>query len=508
MAVVSSRPAIDIEGLTVEDLRDRRVAVLGFARSGIALARFLVDAGARVTIYDVRPPEELGGQIDALEGRVADLLLGPEIDPAAALAGQDLVATSPSVSARYPTTEPRLRTALADLEAAGRVPIAGEVDLFLHLCPATTIGVTGTKGKTTTASLIAAVLGGDSDGGDRRVWLGGNTGTPLIERVVEMGPQDRVVLELSELQLATLSRGTDVAVYTNVTADHLDRHGSVDAYRAVKARLAALTWERGGVVVLNDDDPFVAGLGGLAEPPDSAKGSVLRYGLGPPADHGIGVADGHIVAAGGPPIMPVAEVPLPGRHNLSNVLAAVAVGLHFGIAPATIRAAVRAFPGVEHRLETVAIRERVRFVNDSQGTQPDAVVAALHAFEPPIVLIAGGRDKGLDLDALAVEVGRRVHAAVLIGESAEELERLFRNAGLPRIERAATMDEAVRRANEIARAAHEGDAGGSGEAVVLLSPAAASFDMFEDYAARGAAFKEAVVRLDKTPAQPRGDASR
>jgi UDP-N-acetylmuramoylalanine--D-glutamate ligase len=206
--------------------------------------------------------------------------------------------------------------------------------------------------------------------------------------------------------------------------------------------------------------------------------------------------------------MPVAEVPLPGRHNLSNVLAAVAAGLHFGITPATIRAAVRAFPGVEHRLETVAIRERVRFVNDSQGTQPDAVVAALHAFEPPIVLIAGGRDKGLDLEALAVEVGRRVHAAVLIGESAEELERLFRNAGLARIERAATMDEAVRRADKIARAAHEGDAGGSGEAVVLLSPAAASFDMFEDYAARGAAFKAAVVRLGTMPAQPRGDASR
>jgi UDP-N-acetylmuramoylalanine--D-glutamate ligase len=499
MAVVASRPAIDLEGLTVDDLRDRRVAVLGFARSGVALARFLVDAGARVTIYDVRPPEELGGQIDALQGRPADLLLGPEIDPAATLADQDLIATSPSVSARYPTTEPRLRAALADLEAAGRVPIAGEVDLFLHLCAATTIGVTGTKGKTTTASLIAAVLGGGSDGGDRRVWLGGNIGTPLIERVVEMGPQDRVVLELSELQLATLSRGTDVAVYTNVTADHLDRHGSVEAYRAVKARLAALTWERGGVVVLNDDDPFVAGLADPAK--GSGPASILRYGLAPPADHGFGVADGHIVAAGGPPIMSVAEVPLPGRHNLSNVLAAVAVGLHFGITPATIRAAVQAFPGVEHRLETVAIRERVRFVNDSQGTQPDAVVAALQAFEPPIVLIAGGRDKGLDLDALAVEVGRRVHAAVLIGESAEELERLFRNAGLARIERAATMDEAVRRADEIARAAHESgardvggarEAAGAREAVVLLSPAAASFDMFEDYAARGAAFKAAV----------------
>jgi UDP-N-acetylmuramoylalanine--D-glutamate ligase len=513
MAAVGSRPAIDLAGLTVEGLRDRRVAVLGFARSGLALARFLVDAGAHVTVYDVRPPEELGGQIDALEGRPAELLLGPEIDPAAALTGQDLIATSPSVSARYPTTEPRLRAALAGVETAGRVPVAGEVDLFLHLCPATTIGVTGTKGKTTTASLIAVVLEGGLEGADQRVWLGGNIGTPLIERVVDMNPRDRVVLELSELQLATLSRGTDVAVYTNVTADHLDRHGSVEAYQAVKARLATLTWERRGVVVLNEDDAVVAGLAGLAGSGEgSGQASVVHYGLGPPGDGGIGVADGVILAARGESIMPVAEVPLPGRHNLSNVLAAVAVGLHFGVATAAIRAAVRAFPGVEHRLETVAIRDGVRFVNDSQGTQPDAVVAALQAFEAPIVLIAGGRDKGLDLVALAVEVARRVHGAVLIGESAEELERLFRNAGLERIERAATMDEAVRRADAIARAAIEsgareaGGAGEAGEAVVLLSPAAASFDMFEDYAARGAAFKaavEAIVAGDSTETSPR-----
>jgi UDP-N-acetylmuramoylalanine--D-glutamate ligase len=514
MAVASSRSSLDLEGLTAEDLRDRRVAVLGLARSGVALVRFLVDAGAHVTVYDLRPAEELGGQIEALEGRSAELSLGPEIDPAAVLAGQDLIATSPSVSARYPTTEPRLRAALAEVEAAGSVPIAGEVDLFLHLCPATTVGVTGTKGKTTTASLIAAVLDGGHDDGNRRVWLGGNIGTPLIEHVLDMKPRDRVVLELSELQLATLSRGTDVAVYTNVTADHLDRHGSVEAYRAVKARLAALTWERGGVVVLNEDDPFVAGLGRPPEPPPPGGRSILRYGLGPPADGRIGVADGRIVASNGESIMPVADVPLPGRHSLSNVLAAVAVALHFGLPPAAIQAAVRAFPGVEHRLETVAIRDGVRFVNDSQGTQPDAVVAALRAFEPPIVLIAGGRDKGIDLGALATEVGRRAHGAVLIGESAADLERLFRDAGLERIERAASMDDAVRGADAMARAAIGAgprDAGGAhvtASAVVLLSPAAASFDMFEDYAARGAAFKAAVARLANTPGHANGEVSR
>src|SRR3990170_2097532 len=278
-----------LEDLSVEALRGRSVAVLGFARSGVALARFLTDAGARVTVYDRRPREELADQVAALEGRPAELLLGPDVDPAAALAGQDLVATSPSVSSRYPTTEPRLRAALGKVEKDGRVPVVGEVDLFLRLCPATTVGVTGTKGKTTTASLAAAVL----EAGDRKVWLGGNIGVPLIERVTEIAPHDRVVLELSELQLPTLSPGTDVAVYTNVTADHLDRHGSLAAYREVKARLAVLTGAVGGLLVLNDDDPFVAALGDRASggrPGEAGGGGGGRpAGPGPP---GAGAAGG------------------------------------------------------------------------------------------------------------------------------------------------------------------------------------------------------------------------
>jgi len=192
-------------------------------------------------------------------------------------------------------------------------------------------------------------------------------------------------------------------------------------------------------------------------------------------------------------ILPVAELAIPGRHNVSNALAAVATGLLFGVAPDAIRRAAAAFEGVEHRLESVAIVDGVRFVNDSQGTQPDAVAAALRAFDPPIVLIAGGRDKDVDLSALGPVVAERAAAAVLIGESGPALESLFRAAGLDRTERAATLDEAVRRADAIAR---ERIAAGDDEpATVLLSPAAASFDMFVDYAARGRAFRDAVVAL-------------
>jgi UDP-N-acetylmuramoylalanine--D-glutamate ligase len=182
---------------------------------------------------------------------------------------------------------------------------------------------------------------------------------------------------------------------------------------------------------------------------------------------------------------------VPGEHNVSNALAAIGVALLFGIAPADIRRAAGAFAGVEHRLERVAEVAGVRFVNDSQGTQPDAVIAALRAFEGPIVLIAGGRDKGVDLSELASVVADRAIAAVLIGESAPDLERRFRAAGLGTIERAGTLEAAVDTADALAR----GAIGAGGQATVLLSPAAASFDMFEDYEARGRAFKDAVRAL-------------
>jgi UDP-N-acetylmuramoylalanine--D-glutamate ligase len=192
----------------------------------------------------------------------------------------------------------------------------------------------------------------------------------------------------------------------------------------------------------------------------------------------------------------VSELAIPGRHNVSNALAAIAVALLFGVAPDGIRRAAAAFRGVEHRLETVAVVDGVRFVNDSQGTQPDAVAAALRSFERPVVLIAGGRDKGVDLTALAPVVADRASAAVLIGESGPRLGSLFRDAGLHRTERAATLEEAVARADAQARAALARGEGRPGAlATVLLSPAAASFDMFVDYAARGTAFRAAVADL-------------
>lgn len=531
MEPVTRRPidpdSLSMNGIRAGALHGRPVTVLGFARSGIALTRFLVDSGADVTIYDGRPAGELAGAIDALEGRLVRLLLGPAVDPAEAWQDAELVTSSPSINPDFPTTEPRLRAALGGLVARRREgdptapAVIWEPDLFLRLCPSPTIGITGTKGKTTTSALIHAVLGADPA---HRAILGGNMGRPIVERLPELGPDDRVVFELSELQLPTLSQGTTVAVYTNVTADHLDRHGSLEAYRRVKRRLAELV-DPSGALVLNLDDPVVATYAGLG------RARTVTYRLGDPERGGLGVVEGWIVGLGVAPlselggdmtaaagsatvgdlvgILPIAELAIPGRHNISNALAAVAVGLLFGVAPAAIRGAVAAFTGVEHRLETVDVVDGIRYVNDSQGTQPDAVTAALRAFDGPVVLIAGGRDKGVDLSGLARVVAERAAAAVLIGESAADMERLFAAAGLRTIERAPTLETAVGRASELAReaigGAGEGDAAGwrdPGEptgpaATVLLSPAAASFDMFPDYEARGRAFKTAVAALPR-----------
>jgi UDP-N-acetylmuramoylalanine--D-glutamate ligase len=285
------------------------------------------------------------------------------------------------------------------------------------------------------------------------------------------------VLELSELQLPTIGRGADVAVYTNIGADHLDRHGSVEAYRAVKARLAELSVPDGRVV-LNRDDPGCRELG-TRLPADR----LAWYGLDGSETLDARVEDGWVTVAR-ERLLPTSEVPLPGRHMLANVLAAALGATLAGADPHAIADATRGFPGVPHRLETVGTHHGARWVNDSQATIPAAAIAALEAFEQPIVLIAGGKDKGLDYAAFAAAIAERTRAAVLIGETADELSSLIGDR-VP-VARVGSMEEAVQ---AVARLVQPGD-------VALLAPAAASFDMFADYAARGDAFRAAVAALE------------
>jgi UDP-N-acetylmuramoylalanine--D-glutamate ligase len=453
---------------TASDLAGRDALVLGLARSGLAAARFLAASDARVTVYDRRSAAELGDAVAALSGVPVRFALGlPPSEAAALIGAADLLVTSPSVSPRFPTTDAWLRQALTDAQTRG-AELLSEVELFLRLTPTRVLAVTGTKGKTTTTALLGAIL----DAAGLPHVVGGNIGTPLVDRLRSLTADQWAVLELSELQLPTISRGADVSIYTNIMADHLDRHGTVEAYRAVKARLAELAR---GPVVLNADDPGCVELAGRLPDLD-----VAWYGLG---DGRCRLADGSI-SIDGVALMPVAGVPLPGEHLLHDVLAG-ALAAHLAGAPhAAIARAIRDFHGVAHRLEVVAEHAGVRYVNDSQATIPVAAIAALHAFAArPIVLIAGGQGKGLDYREFADEIAKRCRAAVLIGETADELERLI-GRRVP-VHRASSMDEAVETATQVAQ---DGDS-------VLLSPAAASFDMFADYAARGDAFRAVVARI-------------
>jgi UDP-N-acetylmuramoylalanine--D-glutamate ligase len=460
---------------TADDLRGRRTVVLGLARSGVAACRFLADAGAVVVAYDRRPASELADAVTALGARPVRLALGvDEKATVALLEHADLLVTSPSVSPRFNTTDPWLRDALGAAEARG-AELVSEVELFLRLTRARVLGVTGTKGKTTTSSLVAAML---SRGGLPHV-LGGNIGTPLIERATELGSDDWAILELSELQLPTITRGADVALYTNIGEDHLDRHETVEAYRAVKARLAELTAPTGRVV-LNHDDAGCRALGDRLSP-----ASVVWYGMSEPRRGRVEAwidAEGWVIVAG-ERLLPARAVPLPGRHMLSNVLGASLGAMLAGAETIAIGAAIGAFEGVPHRLELVAERDGVRWINDSQATIPVAAIAALEAFDSPIILISGGKDKGLSYDAFADAIATHARAAVLIGETADELAAQIGDR--VRVERARDMAAAVAAA---AGFASRGD-------VVLLAPAAASFDMFADYAARGDAFRAAVDAL-------------
>lgn len=471
------------EPRSVADLRDRRTVVLGLARSGVALARMLTGAGAHVTVYDRRPADDLAEELASLAGLSLKLALAepPEV-VAALLREADLVFTSPSISADFSTTDAWLREAIAAARARG-VPVLSEVDLFLRLTRARTIGITGTKGKTTTTALLGAILA------EARIAhvVGGNIGRPLVELVDTLGEDEWAVIELSELQLPTISRGVDVAVYTNILADHLDRHGSVDAYRAVKARLAELA-PAGGSVVLNADDAVSRDLSTRLPGTTRVELYALERESADQPLAGWIEAGWLTLAADGEPerIVAVDDIRLPGRHMRSNVLAGAVAGRLAGAPAEAIAAGIRGFDGVTHRLETIAEIGGVRYVNDSQATIPLAAVAGLDAFdEAPVVLIAGGRAKGLDYAELGDVIARRCRAAVLIGEAADDLESAIR--GRVPVQRADSMEEAVVAAAGLAQ---PGD-------VLLLAPAAASFDMFIDYAARGDAFRRAVEGLGK-----------
>lgn len=448
-----------------EWLRGRTVSVVGLARSGVAACRLLRQVGAAVLASDAKPRAALGREALALEAEGVRIAAGGH--PAEAFGGADLVVVSPGVPADLPVLE--------ELRAAG-VPVIGELELAWRAMEAQVIAITGTNGKTTTTALTGALLRGQS----RPVLVAGNIGTPLSAHALAFPADGIVVAEVSSFQLETAELfHPRVAAVLNLAPDHLDRHGSFARYTEIKARIFANQTEA-DCAVLNADDPPTARLA------ERVRGQVVWFSRRRTVPHGVFCEDGWIVARLNghlEAICPVGEVPLRGAHNLENVLAAAACSLWTGIAPEPLRRAIALFRGVEHRIEWVRDLGGVAYYNDSKGTNVASAVRALESFGEPVILIAGGRGKGQDFAPLGAAARGRVRRAILLGEDREAVRR-----GLgPEIPAAAagSMEEAVRLARAAAR---PGD-------VVLLSPACASFDMFENFEHRGAAFKRAVQAL-------------
>jgi len=457
-----------------DDLAGRRVTIVGLGkgRTTAGIARFLVANGARVTVTDPKSRDQLAEGIGRLADTPVELVLGPSSDDAA-LADPDFVFVIPGVRPRSATIQRALQRS---------IPVLTEIGLFFRLCPAPIVGVTGTKGKSTTTTLIARIL----ERGARRVMMGGNIGTSIIDLLPGIVRDDVVILELSSFQLETLGRSPHVAVVTNVLEDHLDHHGTREAYVSAKRNIVA--WQGvHDVAVLNLDDPEAVELHTGVPSETRLFSLAFRPKRGAFIDERdvLTLIDGPRRTA----ICPASELRLPGRHNAANALAAAIVGDIHGIPAETIADALRSFGGLPHRLETVADAGGILYVNDSQGTTPFATIAALTAFGRPAVVILGGVSKGADFTDLGRAVVAHGRGAVLIGQAADELADALVRAGAARadipVERAATLEEAVRAASRLAR---PGD-------VVLLSPACASFDMFSSYEERGEAFRAAVREL-------------
>lgn len=460
--------------VTARSFGGKRVTIIGLGkgRTTAGIARFLVANGAHVTVTDALPREKLVDGIGRLADTPVELVLGPATDDQA-LADPDYVFVIPGERPRSPTIQRAIQRG---------IPVLTEIALFFRLCPAPIVGITGTKGKSTATTLIAEIL----RTGAKRVVLGGNIGLSVIDSLGSIAPEDIVVLELSSFQLETLGRSPHVAVVTNVLEDHLDHHGTREAYVAAKRNILAAQGPR-DIAVLNLDDPTTVALhSGVAS---EVRGfSLVRRperGAWREADGTLALVNGSSRA----PLLSERELRVPGRHNIAHALAAAIVGDLHGIPTDAIAGVLRTFAGLPHRLETVVEADGILYVNDSQGTNPYATIAALTAHDRPAVVILGGVSKGAEYAELAQAVVREARAAVLIGQAADEIAAALERAGAARkplpVARAASLPEAVRTARALAR---RGD-------VVLLSPAAASFDMFSSYEERGEVFRAAAREL-------------
>ena len=481
---------------------DKRILVIGAARQGVALARFLVRRDARVVLNDRLPMDQLVASQQALQGEDIQWVTGEH--PLSLLDGVDLVCISGGVPFDLPIV----------LEARKRgIPISNDSQIFLEECPCEVIGITGSAGKTTTTTLVGLIVQAEIDllrtgivassagrdihpnpsielDMDSRVWVGGNIGTPLLSMIDDMKPNDLAVMELSSFQLEVMTRSMKIAAILNITPNHLDRHGTMQAYRYAKSRI--LTYQSAeSIAVLNQDDPETWNLR------NEVQGQLVTFGMQEPFADQIGAffnASRDAIFVNEPrgetrlQVINRTEIPLRGEHNLMNVLAACAVSLAAGISIKAMSVGVKNYTGIPHRLELVRTWNGVDWYNDSIATAPERAIAAIKSFIEPIVLLAGGKDKDLPWDTFASLVNQQVKHVVLFGEAAPLIFQALSDqaeSGKTAVSQCAGLKQAVERAAQVVQ---PGD-------VVLLSPGGTSFDEFNNFEERGEAFKQWVMEL-------------
>ena len=457
----------------MKDWNGKRILILGAARQGLALARWLSLHGARVTLSDMRSEADLHVAHESLAEYPIHWALGGH--PLELLDSTDVLCLSGGVPLTLPIVA----------EAVKRgIPLSNDSQIFMEAVPCRTIGITGSAGKTTTTTLVGSMA---KSAYGNKAFVGGNIGDPLINYVDNMKDDDIAILELSSFQLDQMTISPNVAAILNITPNHLDRHGTMEAYTAAKVRILEFQSETDAVVLGRDDK-------GAWSLQNKVRGKLYAFSLGELEEglNGAYLHDDVLNLREGKatlPLMRREKVSLRGDHNVSNMLAAFTIGCAADFPLNAMREAAKEFRGVPHRLELVRELRGVRWYNDSIATAPERSMAAIRAFEEPIVLLLGGRDKDLPWDELMYLVRERVDHVVLFGEAAEKIEETAENFGLHQnsstIVRVSGLHDAIRKAAELAE---------SGD-IVLLSPGGTSFDEFRDFEERGERFREWVLEL-------------
>lgn len=461
--------------MMMNDWMNRRILILGAARQGLALGRYLDRMGARVTLNDQRSEAQMLASMEGMADTGVRWALGGH--PLELLDQTDLVCLSGGVPLDLPIV----------VEAQRRgMPLSNDSQIFMDAVPCRVVGITGSAGKTTTTTLVARMAQA-AVREPQHAWVGGNIGQPLIDLVDQMRPDDVVILELSSFQLEQMTRSPQVGAILNITPNHLDRHGTLEAYAAAKGRILAFQKPE-DIAILGREDPGAWALAG------QVRGKLVSFGFErlAPDQTGTFERDGRIwLQANGKAVelMPVDLIRLRGMHNRMNVLAACAIAHAAGFPVEAMIAGVSGFAGVAHRLEFVRMAGGAAWYNDSIATAPERTAAAVRAFSEPLVLLLGGRDKKLPWEGLAALIHERVDHVVVFGEAAPKiLAALGETQPGQRpytLEQCAGLHEAVQAA---ARVAAAGD-------VVLLSPGGTSFDQFRDFEERGEEFRKWVNQL-------------